>query len=428
MIAKMLVILLLAFSAVAPSARTVGTAPVIEIRDAFPMSLPSGEDDSGRPLSIDSNSPAEWDSDGNLFVFTSSQWPYRSSGASLFELSWPAEPVSIGTRPGVKGGQWIEATFRTDAGVLYGWYHNEPPDVCDDSRVTAPRIGALVSYDDGLSWQDLGIVLEAPPGSLYCDTKNYYFGGGNGDFSVILDQGGQYFYFFISTYHRQVGEQGVAVARMRFEDRDNPAGKIWKWSNGGWNEPGLGGHVTTTFPVVTDWHRENANAFWGPSVHYNTYLDTYVMLLNHAVDRYWSQEGIYISFNDDPEDPMGWSFPQRLPIYDRLGWYPQVIGTDGGETDKLAGQVARLFISGQSSREIVFHRTDGNEDEDLDTPPRPSPKERGAPIIRGALRGQPENLFSGDASRPRSRRLTKNRRGEPIPDSGSGPQPRGKKD
>jgi len=66
------------------------TLPVIELREASLVSLPTGRDGSGRILNIDSNSPAERDSLGNLFVFTSSQWPYRSSGPDLFNLSFPA--------------------------------------------------------------------------------------------------------------------------------------------------------------------------------------------------------------------------------------------------------------------------------------------------------------------------------------------------
>jgi hypothetical protein len=382
MIAKTLAALLLAFGAAAVSAQAAEPLPLVELREASPVNLPGGVDGSGRILNIDSNSPAEWDNDGNLFVFTSSQHPYRSSGASLFGLAWPATAVTIFHRAGVTGGKWLEATYRAEDGALYGWYHNEPPGLCgNSSRLTAPRIGALVSRDDGMTWQDLGVILEAPQGSLNCGTQNYYFAGGNGDFSVILDQSGRYFYFFISVYHRQFSEQGVAIARMSFEDRDNPIGKVWKWSNGAWNEPGLGGRATTTFPALIDWHRANANAYWGPAVHYNTHLETHVMLLNRAVDRMWSQEGIYISFNKNLDDPLGWSAPERLPIYQQLGWYPQAIGIEGAETDKLAGHVARLFISGRSFWEIVFHRTD-NQEENLPIPPRPAPRGRGEPIIR----------------------------------------------
>ncbi|HEX9001142.1 MAG TPA: hypothetical protein VGB07_14655, partial [Blastocatellia bacterium] len=144
-----------------------------------------------------------------------------------------------------------------------------------------------------------------------------------------------------------------------------------------------GGHVTATFPVLIDWHRSNANAYWGAAVHYNLHLESYVMLLNHAIDGNWSQEGIYISFNNNLENLAGWSLPQRLPIYQQLGWYPQVIGMGGDETDKLASQTARLFISGRSFWEIVFHRTDNEEPGNpWQIPPRPVPKERPAPIIR----------------------------------------------
>ena len=359
--------------------------PLVEVREAPAVILPGGSVGTGALLSIDCNSPVEWDSAGNLFLFTSSQHPYRTSGANLYELEWPANPVTLFPRADVRGGIWLEATYRAGDGKLYGWYHNEPPGICgSSSRLTAPRIGALVSYDDGLSWQNLGIVLEAPTGTLNCGTQNYYFAGGNGDFSVLLDQSTQYFYFFFSTYHQQVAEQGVAVARLRFEDRDAPVGKVVKWHNGGWNEPGLGGRVTVTIPVQVDWHRANANAYWGAAVHYNTYLESHVMLLNHAIDKNWTQEGIYISFNDDLSNPLGWSAPQRLPLSGKTDWYPQVIGTEGGETDKLASQVARFFMSGRSLWQLVFHRTDNEEPGPVSIPTRPDLPER-RDIIRNAL-------------------------------------------
>ena len=36
------------------------------------------------------------------------------------------------------------------------------------------------------------------------------------------------------------------------------------------------------------------------------------------------------------------------------GWYPQIIGMARGETDKLAGRTARVFLGGLSHFEIVF--------------------------------------------------------------------------
>ena len=41
---------------------------------------------------------------------------------------------------------------------------------------------------------------------------------------------------------------------MRAIDRDDPVGKVWKWYERGWEEPGNGGRVTPIFPVARDWH------------------------------------------------------------------------------------------------------------------------------------------------------------------------------
>ena len=261
------------------------------------------------------------------------------------------------------GGRWIECTWKADNGVLYGWYHLEPRGVCaggqtnsPQANLTAPQIGAVSSTNNGATWHDLGMVLETPA-ALRCDTKNFYFAGGNGDFSVMLDARKEFLYFFISTYAGGVAEQGVAVARMRWSDRDRPVGKVWQWHDGQWTEPGLGGHVTPIFPARTDWHRADADAFWGPSIHWNRHLRQYVILLNRTKDSNWTQEGIYVTFNRDLANPTGWSAPEKIldgPGRDR--WYPQVIGLDKAkrETDKLAGRVARLFVRGQSRWEILF--------------------------------------------------------------------------
>jgi hypothetical protein len=147
----------------------------------------------------------------------------------------------------------------------------------------------------------------------------------------------------------------VAVARMRWSQRDKPLGEVWKWHEHSWTQPGLGGKATPIFPARIDWHQADADAFWGPSVHWNTYLKQYVILLNRAKDSHWTQEGVYISFNPDLSNPDGWSTPQK--ILEATGadrWYPQVIGLEKNGTDKLAGQAARLFVRGESRWEIVF--------------------------------------------------------------------------
>jgi hypothetical protein len=157
---------------------------------------------------------------------------------------------------------------------------------------------------------------------------------------------------------------------MRYADRNNPSGKLMKWHQGEWSEPGLWGSATPVFPSERDYHGADGAMFWGPSVHWNTYLQMYVMLLNHAIDTRLNGDGIYVSFNKRIDDPAGWSKPERILDAQQVraamagssvsqsklnnGWYPETVGTGKGETDKLAGRTARLFMAGVSRKEIVF--------------------------------------------------------------------------
>jgi hypothetical protein len=299
------------------------------------------------PGEADSNSPGHW-RDGRFYLYNSNGNPIRTSGL---------DPLRLGSARAVlfddyaRQHRWIEATWIDEDGTVFGWYHHEPGDVCGDAPRTSPLIGALVSYDGGSSFFDLGIVLSsgAPP---VCDAQNGYFAGGHGDFTVILDRNREYFYFLFSNYGGETAEQGVAIARMPFADRLRPAGTVWKFFDTGWDEPGVGGRVTPIFPA-TSWVDSFTDAFWGPSIHWNTYLNKWVILMNRSCcEPGWPQEGIYIAYNEDLSNPRSWSKPQKL--LPGGAWYPQVIGLGPGESDKEAGERSRLFIGGESRFELVF--------------------------------------------------------------------------
>jgi hypothetical protein len=331
--------------------------PRVEITPAPLVQFRGGNSPApGQPGDTDCNSPLHWDQ-GTLYMLNSSGHPWRSSGPDLMRLDRSYLRCEYNNQ--TNGGRWIECTWKEPNGPLYGWYHFEPTGLCPGTGLTAPRIGAARSQDNGATWEDLGVVLEAPPGTLNCGTSNYYFAGGNGDFCIMLDARQSYLYFFISTYSGPVSAQGVSLARMDWSYRDAPIGRVWKWHNQGWDQPGLGGNMSPVFPARIDWHRPDADAFWGPSVHWNHYLRCYVMLLNRAIDKDWTQEGVYISFNNSLSNPASWSQPMK--ILDGLRpnqWYPQVVGLDASlhETDKLAGRKARLFARGESRWEIIFHK------------------------------------------------------------------------
>lgn len=333
------------------------------------------------PNETDSNSPAHWN-DGTLYMFNSLGSPVRSKGLDQFHLgeviapsftsnSLPGSRIAATGQASYRRRQpgdtnsgftrWIEATWQDSDGTLYAWYHHEPSGVCPNDTLTAPQIGALRSTDNGASFVDLGIVLTALP-AINCNAQNGYFAGGNGDFSVIFDSRTRYFYFFLSTYAGEVKDQGVAVARMAYAYRKRPRGRVYKYYSGRWGEPGLGGFATPIFPAMADWMGPQADSFWGPSVHWNTYLRRFVMLLNRSCcSDGWPQEGIYASYNSSISNPLGWSTPKKFlegahePNY-MGGWYPQVLGLNDQalETDKVAGEVARFYLGGRSDWEIVF--------------------------------------------------------------------------
>ena len=66
------------------------------------------------------------------------------------------------------------------------------------------------------------------------------------------------------------------------------------------------------------------------------------------------QRGVFVSFNDDPANPAGWSAPQQ--VVESGSWYPQAIGLGPDDGDALAGAEARFFMSGYSAWTIRFRR------------------------------------------------------------------------
>lgn len=332
---------------------TLGLAHEARLRPARKLTFPTA---------ADGNSPSFW-LNGKLHLFTSVAWPIELSVANSQFDDWDTcevDPTNLGGK-----AIWIEAAWLDQDGTVFGWYHHEPWGLYDESTLTAPKVGALVSYDGGKTVHDLGIILES--GDPLDDTaENGFFTGGHGDISVVLDQKKEYFYFFFTNYGGPAASQGVAAARMAYADRSEPIGKVYKFHAGRWNEPGIGGCTTPVFPVARAWRHKDPDSFWGPSVHWNTYLNSFVMLLNRATgEPGWSQNGIYISYGKSLDEPETWSKPTVLLEKEELpSWstfYPQVMGTGRGGTDTLAGQSARFYVNGTSRWEIDFTVTDDSK-------------------------------------------------------------------
>jgi len=95
-------------------------------------------------------------------------------------------------------------------------------------------------------------------------------------------------------------------------------------------------------------------AYWGPSIHFKPrFLSSYCgSLLNpFARDKYWNQEGVYISYNDDLSNPYCWMSPDRSAPSTRREWpILQIVGIEKGGTDKLARAIGTaVSCLGQST-------------------------------------------------------------------------------
>ncbi len=299
------------------------------------------------PADVDSNSPSIR-VDGTLFLFNSaSGHTYRSSGDSVLDLSDPQEvSLPVPPRP---GNIWLEALWQDpETSLLYGWYHFEPADL---PCLTAPIIGAAVSDDEGLTWEDRGFVLDSGY-DFDCDYDNGFMSGGNGDFNVIVDRANEAFYFLFSNYAGPDEEQGIGVARSSMLDKGQP-GTVFKYYDHDWTEPGLGGKVSAIFPATLNWKGPITDAFWGPSVHWNTYLNQYVAIINRTLGEDYTQEGSYLSFS---QDLINWTTPQK--VVDGGDWYPELAGISVQDTSSIGGKSLRLYVHGTSDSIIEFEQSD----------------------------------------------------------------------
>ncbi len=295
---------------------------------------------------------------GSTLAFMSHYLPightYRRTGEGA---AWPCgalEPVKLLDDPTPGVGKWIESVWRAPDNGLFGWYHAEEVVPCA-KPLFLPHIGALRSDDEGRNWRLIGEVLRVPYAEADCSYQNGFLTGGYGDFCVVPDRRADWFYVHYSAYVPDERLQGVSVLRYPVSARDRPAA-LELWRDGRWQPKEGRQDGTPIFGVGRGWRYHDPAAYWGPAIHYNYELDCFVMLLN------WTeagagdivQRGVFISFNDDPADPAGWSPPQRL--VESGSWYPQAIGLGPNDGDTRAGAEARFFMSGYSAWTIRFRR------------------------------------------------------------------------
>jgi len=329
-----------------------------------------------------------------------------SNADSVFDTRWenyvtPIIPPNVGPyETGLHGAVWFETIYKDTNDksdkTLYALYHNEnyplnypyrpeteegyslekwPVGLLGDSTEAAVcRIGIMKSGDAGRTWFDKGIVLEdrQPRMILKPNNTSVDFAGGVGDPSAVTS--GEYLYIFYSEYGypgtyneesydpvKEWSGQCISVARIPLKELDNPSSKAKRWdgSNFSISYDGIGKPIAALqIPVENGGgptSSETAKYFWGPSVSWNTYLQSWIMLMAKAEAPKWGGSSVFISFNRHKDLGKGlnsqdWSEPELL--LDKKGgiiWYPSLQPTSTPEdirnkySSLRMGKRARLY-------------------------------------------------------------------------------------
>nr|MCU0409180.1 hypothetical protein [Bacteroidales bacterium] len=292
------------------------------------------------------------------------------------EFKAPMMPPNVPPgQDGLHGAVWFETVYQDplDASgkTLYAVYHNEnyPSTLPYDSLTgkgyrninwpqglqgpSSPaavcRIGIMKSVDGGRSWDNRGIFIEDLDPRLILKPHNTSetFAGGVGDPCAIAS--GDHLYLFYGeygypgvydeeTYSRDTEWSGqcISVARIALADLDNPEGKALRWDGKAFSVPydGIGKPVESLMIPREEGggpaSSPGGGFHWGPSVHWNTYLNCWVMLMGKVVGTSWKGSQVFISFNfnpdfSDPEKSQEWTSPVLL--YEKPGyilWYPSL--------------------------------------------------------------------------------------------------------
>lgn len=180
-----------------------------------------------------------------------------TSNSTTYIISDTLQPVLFPGAAFDSCGAWLMGAYQ-DGGIVRGWYHAETACNYASNFQTHKSLAYVESSDGGLTWTKPGYpnnqIITAPgyiPDALYDD---------EGDGSVVVNGDYFYLYFLTTRDHR------THLARSLIASGGGP-GTWWKYYQGGFTEPGLGGESD---PLAWQWE------FQTPWVAWNDYLQKYI--------------------------------------------------------------------------------------------------------------------------------------------------------
>lgn len=204
--------------------------------------------------------------DGRIRGFSANGATYAIEGATIWDMAGDRRPVLQPGEPGSTSdcGQWLTSLARSNE-TLIGFVHQERD--CDYARGrTEKSMGIALSSDDGLTWTPPETVITGRDLEITDRTT------GEGDCTMVDGRDG-----YLYAYCQRNSDWQTIVARAAL---DAPS-EWYKYFEGGWAEPGLGGNAT-------------AIGFFGPGAAY--FLDE-GLIGTVATDPWF--EGLRLAFSRD---------------------------------------------------------------------------------------------------------------------------------
>ena len=297
-----------AFSQVPPAGFT---------QPALPFSIKVTEEpyaDQDRPYYMSSRNPSPGMDfpfspvaiDGDFWVFCKNgyQGPrvFRYKGTTIENAVRQPDGSAPGLQKGmyILGGAWYDAADKK----LYAPLHVEIHGLV---KPILREIHLASSADKGLTWKYEGpIITDNRPNTPRRGPKAFkgkIHSGGDGDHLLYADQRNGFIYIFTDHYTWGGGNfLRHCVARCAVADKMAP-GKWWKFNNGQWNEPGLGGKASYVNGYCVTYNRHlkkylSFNYLSGVSVCSDLSKQDWSPSY-HLGGKFWGVEGLYAMWPTD---------------------------------------------------------------------------------------------------------------------------------
>lgn len=182
--------------------------------------------------------------DGKIVVFTGNGNARASVGDTVLAAASVQGDIVVGYGDGIL--YWLNHTEVLDDGRTLGFFHSESDMDYNNNYQTHKSMNIAFSPDYGQTWTAPQLVITSPdPATMGLPT-------GEGDCTMIDGQDG-----FFYAYCLRVRDYTTIVARA---DKSNPL--VWfKYFNGSFSEPGLGGRADALGYVGTNVSSRNGVFF-----------------------------------------------------------------------------------------------------------------------------------------------------------------------